>query len=223
MKLFEKVMYPVLIILVAFFLYSAKFDQEYYFNELVSVGGLVQWLTIWTLVFASIVCFYRAYILKPFRGSFFATCSIIFGFIYLIFALDEMSWGQIVFNFKSPEFFLQRNALGETNLRHLTFMGFELSDIIFTFAIKLLASLYFIVLPLTYLKVPAIKKFANRLSLPVPRYTQIAAYVIFGALMFLFPVGTKHVIFEFIFYWLLVLLMYNPLNEEVFSRKSLVR
>lgn len=217
-------MYPVLIILVAFFLYSAKFNQESYFKELVSVGGLVQWLTIWTLFFASFVCFYRAYILKPFRGSFFSTCSIIFGFIYLIFAFDEMSWGQIVFNFQSPEFFLQRNTLGETNLRHLTIMGFELSDIVFTLTVKVLASLYFIVLPLTYLKIPAVKKLSNRLSLPVPRYSQTAAYIIFAlVIMNLFPAGTRHVIFEFIFYWLLVLLMYNPLNEEVFSRKSLVR
>lgn len=222
MKTFEKVMYPVLVILLMYFMYTSMYEPEH-FKELAKVGGLIQWLTILTLIFASFICFYRAHILKPFRGTFFATCSILFGILYLVFALDEMSWGQLMFHFESPNFFKLRNAFGETNLRHLTFLGTKLSDIVFTVFIKVLATIYFVIIPFAYTKIPSLKKLLNRFSVPVPRYFHTISYVLVGLSMYSFPVEYRSYVFEFVFYWFLVLLMYHPLNDEVFRRRSLVR
>lgn len=217
-------MYPVLVLLLAFFIYSAKTDLNYFETELAQINGPLQWLTIGTILFASIMCFYRAHILKPFRGGVFSACSIAAGFIFLIFALDEMSWGQIIFNYPTPELIKMRNAEGEMNIRHLVVWGFEIADIIFTLGIKILATLYFLILPFLYSRVEKLKVFVNRFSIPLPRYTQTGAYVITGLLVYyLIPVGARHFVFEFVFYWILVLMMYNPLNDEVFSRKSLIR
>ncbi len=216
-------MYPVLVVLIFFYMYHARNNPTYFESVLAREGGPLQWLIISTLFFAAIMCFYRASILKPFRGGVFAACSIFTGFVFLMFAMDEMSWGQIIFDYKTPEFIAVRNSLGEMNIRHLVIAGFEITDIIFTLGIKILATLYFIVLPFFYSRLEQIKNFVNRFAIPLPRYTQTAAYVVAAILMSLIPSDRRYIIFEFVFYWILVLMMYNPLNEEVFSRKTLVR
>ena len=223
MKIFEKIMYPVLVLLVFFFMYHARNNPNYFESVLSREGGPLQWLIICTLFFASIMCFYRASILKPFRGGVFAACSICSGVVFLIFGLDEMSWGQIIFNYKTPEFIAVRNSLGEMNIRHLVIAGFEITDIIFTLLIKILATLYFIVLPFFYSRLEQIKNFVNRFAIPLPRYSQTAAYAIAAIVMSFIPSDRRYIIFEFVFYWILVLMMYNPLNDEVFSRRTLVR
>ncbi|MBY0415638.1 MAG: hypothetical protein K2Q18_15800 [Bdellovibrionales bacterium] len=223
MKFFEKVMYPVLVILIFFYIYQARTNPGHFENVLAAEGGSLQWLIISTLLFASIMCFYRASILRPFRGGVFAACLILAGFVFMAFAMEETSWGQIIFNYQTPEFIRVRNAQGEMNIRHLVIGGFEIADIIFTLGIKILATTYFIVLPFFYSRLEKIKNFVNRFAIPLPRYTQTAAYAGAAILMSFIPSSLRHIVFEFVFYWILVLMMYNPLNDEVFSRKSLVR
>lgn len=216
-------MYPVLIILMCFFIYHARVNPAYFETDLAAEGGTLQWLIISTLIFAAIMCFYRASILKPFRGGVFAACCMISGFVFLAFAMDEMSWGQIIFDYATPEFIKVRNSMGEMNFRHLVIAGFEITDIIFTLLIKILATLYFVVLPFFYSRLDKIKNFVNRYAIPLPRYTQTAAYALASILMSVIPSPLRHIVFEFVFYWILVLMMYNPLNDEIFSRRSLVR
>lgn len=223
MKIFEKIMYPVLVILIFYYMYHARTNPAYFESQLAVEGGPLQWLIISTLLFASAMCFYRASILKPFRGGVFSASSIFSGVVFLIFALDEMSWGQIIFNYPTPEFIAARNAMGEMNIRHLVVAGFEFTDIIFTLGIKILATLYFIVLPFLYSRIAPIKDFINRFAIPLPRFTQTGAYAITAIMMSFIPSSLRHIVFELVFYWILVLMMYNPLNDEIFSRKSLVR
>jgi hypothetical protein len=204
-------------------MYAATYNPTYFQTTLASEGGLLQWLIISTLIFASAMCFYRSSILEPFRGSVFSGGLKIAGLVFLIFALDEMSWGQIIFHFKTPELIAERNTLGEMNVRHLIIAGFELKDIIFTIGIKILATLYFIVLPFFYSRLDKIKNFVNRYAIALPRYTQTAAYAVTAILISFIPSDQRHIVFEFVFYWILVLMMYNPLNDEIFSRVSLVR
>ena len=169
------------------------------------------------------MCFYRASILKPFRGSLFSGCLVLAGFIFLGFGMDEMSWGQIIFKFETPTIIADRNSMREMNIRHLVIAGFEITDIIFTLGIKILATLYFIVLPFFYSRLSQIKNFVNRFAIPLHRYTQTGAYAITAIMMSFIPSDLRYIVFELVFYWILVLMMYNPLNEEVFCRKSLIR
>lgn len=223
MKLFEKIMYPLLVLLILYFTYHSRVNVQYFETQLAVEGGPLHKLIIATLLFAAIMCFYRASLLKPFRGSLFSTCLMLAGIVFLGFALDEMSWGQLLFKYETPEFFKIRNSMGEMNIRHLVIAGFELKDVIFTLSIKVLATLYFIVLPFFYSRLDKIKLFVNRFAIPLPRYTQTGAYVLTAIMISTIPSNLRYLVFELVFYWILVLMMYNPLNEEVFSRKSLVR
>jgi len=223
LKLFEKLMYPVLIIFLLMAIYVSKTNLGYFESEMVAEDGIFQWMIFYTLLFASLMCFYRASILKPFRGSIFAACSIISGVVFLAFAMDEMSWGQRVFHFATPAFFIGHNTKMQFNFHHLVINGFHVNNIIFTLSIKVIATLYFLVLPFFYPKLEKIKAFVNRFAIALPRYTQTGAYIALAGFVSLIPSEFRYVIFEFGFYWILVLMMYNPLNDEAFSRKSLVR
>lgn len=223
MKLFEKIMYPILVIFLFVAIYVSRTNIIYFESSLAVDDGLFQWMIFYTLLFASILCFYRAYILKPFRGSVFATFSVIAGIVFFGFAMDEISCAQRVIGYNAPQFFLDHNTKLQVNFHHLVINGFRVNNIIFTLSVKILATLYFIVLPFFYNKLNQIKSFVNRFAIPLPRYSQIGAYVVLGALVNLIPSGLNYVIFEFGFYWILVLMIYNPINEEVFLRKSLVR
>lgn len=223
MKLFEKFMYPILIIFLLVAIYVSHNDLHYFESTMVAQDGLFQWMTFYTILFASIMCFYRASILKPFRGGVFSGCQIAFGIVFLFFAMDEMSWLQRILGYNSPEFFQRYNTRMQVNFHHLVFYGFRLNNIIFTLAIKILATIYFLVLPFLYPRIERLRTFVNRFAIPLPSYFHTGAYFVLAGLMAFIPSEFKYVIFEFGFYWLLVLMMYHPLNDEVFSRVSLVR
>lgn len=216
-------MYPILAIFLGLAIYVSRTNLYHFESEMVIEDGMFQWMIFYTLLFASVMCFYRASILKPFRGNVFASCLIIAGFVFLAFALDEMSWFQRILGFNSPQFFQTHNTKMQVNFHHLVIYGFRVNNLVFTFAIKILATLYFLVLPFFYPKLDKIKEFVNRFAIPLPRYTQTGAYLVLAGLVALIPSEFRYVIFEFGFYWILVLMMYNPLNDEVFSRRSLVR
>lgn len=224
MKAFEKLMYPLLVIILIWVVYVSRTHTSYFESQLVAEDGLVSWTIFWTLLFASIMCFYRTLILTPFkRGAIFNAMLVIQGIIFFVFALDEISWFQHVLKYESPQFFQARNALGQTNLRHLVIFGVQLKDLVFALGVKILATLYFFVIPFFYSRLEILKKNVNHFAIPLPRYTQVGAYAVLSLFMLIIPSANRHIVFEFCFYWILVLMMYNPLNEEIFSRKSLVR
>lgn len=223
MKAFEKLMYPLLFLFLVFAIYSSHTNLAHFEEQLVADDGLYQWLIFSTLIFAAIMCFWRASILKPFRGTIFAAASTVLGILFLLFAMDEVSWLQRVIGFHSPEFFLTHNTHKQTNFHHLVLAGFYVNNIIFTLAVKIIATLYFLIVPFLYPKVEKLRNFFNYYAIPIPRFTQVGAYIILAILVRAVNSEFRYVVFEFGFYWILALMMYNPLNEEVFSRKSLVR
>lgn len=223
MKLFEKIMYPVFLVFMIYAIYCSRTDLIKFEDQLVAEDGLYQWLIFSTLIFASIMCFWRASILRPFRGSLFSGASSLLGIVFLLFAMDEISWMQRIFKFASPEFFLSHNTRGQTNIHHLVLAGFYLNNIIFTLGVKIIATLYFLIVPFLYPRMEKLRNFFNLYAIPIPRYTQVGAYVVLALMVGMIKSEFKYVVFEFGFYWILVLMMYNPLNDEIFSRKSLVR
>jgi hypothetical protein len=65
--------------------------------------------------------------------------------------------------------------------------------------------------------------FFNKTALPVPRYSHVGGYLLLALMSGMIRSDYRHIVFEFGFYWLFVLMMYNPLNSELFSRKTLIR
>jgi len=179
-------MYPLFVIFFGLAIYRSQTDLRH-FESMVSDNGLFQWMIFATLIFASVMCFYRASILKPFRGSVFSTFQVLLGIVFLAFALDEISWTQIIFNFKSPEFFYTHNSKLQLNFHNLILVGFHVNHIVFTLSIKILATLYFLIIPYLYPRSIQIKNFVNQYAIAIPRYTHTVAYVIMGIMTTFIP------------------------------------
>lgn len=224
MKAFEKVMYPLLVIILIWVVYVSRTHASYFESQLVAEDGLVSWAIFWTLSFAALMCFYRILILTPFkRGATFYVMLAVQGSIFAAFALDEVSWFQPILNYDVPGFIKSRNVLGQMNIRHLVVFGEQLKDFVFTLFVKIVATLYFLILPFFYSRLEILKKNVNHFAIPLPRYSQVGAYAVLALFMLIIPSENRHIVFEFCFYWILVLMLYTPLNDEIFSRKSLIR
>lgn len=105
--------------------------------------------------------------------------------IHLVFALvffvgmgEEVSWGQRIFNFQSPEYFKDNNIQHEFNLHNLKIFdsqeeggdykkGFSYY-VSMNFLYKLFWLLYGVILPIGYFLSPILKKFIDKIDLMVP-------------------------------------------------------
>lgn len=82
----------------------------------VSEGSLVEWLSFLFLLLAGVLLLLSGRRERQRPAAFTAT---VLGAGSLLIAMEEMSWGQIIFNWRSPEIFKQANVQGETNLHNL--------------------------------------------------------------------------------------------------------
>jgi len=94
-----------------------KLDQRYFF-ELFKEDRLLEWLTFWFLLLTgllSIVLAWRARQAKHKTYWFFA----LFALFFILFAMEEISWGQRIFQIESPEFFLLNSDQQEINAHNV--------------------------------------------------------------------------------------------------------
>ncbi len=98
------------------------------------------------------------------RNPFYLGLAVL---LFLAFA-EEISWGQRIFGWETPEAMLTANAQGEMNIHNLVpFQGggsllnaHRLGNIFWL--------LYCVLLPLTVVALPRVRRFGQRISLPVP-------------------------------------------------------
>ncbi len=102
-----------------FIIYRIQLKEIKSYLRLVEEGSLVEWLSFLFLFLSAFIYFIASRKeLKKLVGKFtLAISSLTF-----LLAMEEISWGQMIFNWKSPEFFNQSNAQEETNIHNLIFL-----------------------------------------------------------------------------------------------------
>ncbi len=222
-KILEKCVFVFVFIIVLLGVYFSRTNLPFYEGVFVREDSFVEWLTVLALLVGIIMNVYRAYILKPFRSPLFIFCLYAFALIFFFGLAEEISWGQRIFNIKSPEFFLKYNTQGEFNFHNLRFGNFKVNRYIFGTFLGILVGIYFLILPILYQKVEKIKELINKFALPMPQLYHIVAYLILAALVNMIDGGKKGEILEFGGCWIFLLMFFEPLNREIFSRKSFKR
>ena len=223
LKKLEYFFFAILGTFVLFGVYFSNTDLVYYEGTFVREDGLIEWLTVIALIVWVGLNFYRANILKPFRGSLFTACLIFFGCVFLFGALEEISYGQRIIGFKTPEFFMKYNSQGEFNFHNLKFGGKSVNRIIFGTLLGIGVVFYFIVMPFLYVKKEKIKKLINKYAIPVPKLFHIVAYLALALAVKFIDSPKKGEILEFGGCWIFLLMNFHPMNMEIFCRKTLER
>ncbi len=223
MRLAEKVSLLIVFCFVTLGVVMSRVDLIWYEGFYVREDGLIEWLTVAALFTSCITCFYRAKILSSFRPPLFILCLIMGGLVCLFGLGEEISWGQRLFDWKSPEFFLTNNSQGETNLHNLVVGGKKINKIVFGTLLGIGVVFYFLILPVLYRKIEKVKELVNSFALPIPKWGHVAAYLLLALACEFIAGGKKGEILEFGGCWIFTLMLLSPLNTTVFSRKSLER
>ncbi len=226
-KLLERLAFIFVFTLCLLGVYYSRTDLPYFEGSYVREDGPLEWLTVVALFMGSVLCFYRARILRPFRQRKFIF-SLYFLTVFFFFGLaEEISWGQRIwqawFDFKVPQFFVEFNSQQEMNIHNLRFGGVKINKLIFGTFLGIGIVFYFLVLPFVYQKKEAVKKFVDSWALPLPRLYHILAYISLAIIAELIAGGKKGEIMEFGGSWIVLLMIFEPFNREIFSRKSFER
>lgn len=102
-----------------FLLYRLQVQDLKRYAEMFTEGSVAEWLTfvLFMVGFPIALACGRASWLR--RERLRAGHHLLFGLGCLVVALEEMSWGQMVFNWPTPELIQQHNAQNETSLHNL--------------------------------------------------------------------------------------------------------
>jgi len=222
-KTLERLAFAFVLIMSLLGVYYSRADLKFYESSYCGEDGPIEWLTVLALFTGMVMSIYRARILAPFRSHKFIYCLYFAAFIFFFGMMEEISWGQRIFDYNVPEFFRKYNTQGETNFHNLYFGNFRVNKIIFGSILGIAVVFYFLILPFLYRKYEVVKEKVNNWALPLPRFYHIIAYIILAILVESISGGKKGEILEFGGSWIVLLMLFEPFNREIFSRKMMDR
>lgn len=145
-------------------------------NALTEEDGPIEWAGALALLTAGVLLFIVYYKDKRSNNFFlFKTRKNIFylllGLFFVLGFLEEISWGQRVFGFATPKAIAAANDQGEANLHNLRIFYSEEGVGRYLNSNKLLTLFciaYCCLLPLMYTINTTVKKFLDKINLPIP-------------------------------------------------------
>ena len=115
-----KVFLAPLIVWPVFLLYRIQVDDMKSYLRRISEGSLVEWLGF-LLLFSAAILLWKA---ARLQGAARVTLLMRTGAVGLfLLSMEEMSWGQMIFNWDTPELMNEHNIQHETNLHNLSFLN----------------------------------------------------------------------------------------------------
>ncbi len=217
LSLVEKLILLLIVVILALGFYFFYTDVPL-FETYVEEDGVVEWLTVLGLILGSATCFYRLITLRKQRKPWFLLVVFIMGLGLFFAAGEEISWGQRIFHIQSSEFFLKNNAQGETNLHNLVVGGLKINKIVFSIGLVAAMGLYLVFFPIIYKRSAGFKKFVDRSGIPIPYAYQVIAILVVFALTEMIRHGKRAELLEAGIALLFFLIIYRPVNKEIFNK-----
>ena len=113
---------------------------------------------------------------------------LVFALVFFIGMGEEISWGQRIFNYQSPEYFREKNIQSEVNLHNLTIFDSQMEGgnykkglsyyLSINFLYKLFWFIYGIMLPVGYILSPSLHKIIDKIDLLVPPFILGAIFLL---------------------------------------------
>jgi hypothetical protein len=175
--------------------------------------GPVEWGTALCLLLSSLVLTRNALTLRG-RGGLAVAMTALYALAFFFAAGEEISWGHRLFDREVPEFFLENNAQGETNIHNLVLGDVKLVKTVFGGGLSLVILLYLLVLPLVYARVGAVARLADRLAVPVADRRHMILALVATLVIVAVQMATKWESYEFVFSLLTVSIFLRPRNAD---------
>lgn len=187
--------------------------RENFNQHFAQEDGFVEYMTALGLLLIAVLQFIRFFTSKN-TTVWWKTGVLLTVLLFFFGAGEEISWGQRLLGIESGDFFVQNNAQKETNLHNLVVGGKKVNKIIFTQLLGLAVMVYLFLVPFLYRKKVWAKGLINRFALPVARWPQVIAFLVFTLFMLTIRADRKWELFEMMFAFMFYLIFYNPFNKK---------
>lgn len=200
------------LLLIASFLVSAL-SREAFFTYFGAEDSLVETATAVLLVAAGLVLFARALRLRPELGGAGFFLALLYGLAYLWAGGEEVSWGQRILGFESPEYFRANNDQQEFTLHNLVVAGIKLDEVIFGPVLSAVILSYLLLLPLAWRPWGWVRHLVQRLAIPVPRLHHAGFALAVTLVIPLLGESRRWEVYECIFALLSLAIFLHPANS----------
>ncbi len=158
------------VLILGVWTYGAVLDtwwKDFYYMS-AQEDEYLEWGTFWAFIFAAVLCVLAGIYQRRATG---ALPWFLFGVaaFCVVVAMEEISWGQRVFAYRPPVYFLEHNFQQELNVHNV------MSTKVRKFALKAVILGYGVVLPLSAL-IPMVKRLYGRLGVVVPPLALIPSF-----------------------------------------------
>lgn len=154
--------------------------RDYYFITS-QEDEYIEWSTFWGFLTSSIIYWMASYKQSQNKKGF-PWFLIGVGLFCFLVAMEEISWGQRIFGFQPPTYFLEKNIQQEVNIHN--FMGNPLRQLIF----ESIIILYGVVLPF-FTIIPEFKEKIDKLIIISPPLLLIPSYIFIFTIQNTIPSG----------------------------------
>jgi hypothetical protein len=179
--------------------------------------GVIENGTVLALLAGAVVCFRRVARLRGRRPALFLAATALLGVLYLAAAGEELSWGQHLFKFATPDFFQKHNAQREANVHNLVVQGVKLNRLIFGTGLFVAIVAYCSVAPPAYRRSPAVRRLVDTLAIPLPRTRQVVSYAVLAVVGALIPSQYRWEVVELISATVFLFITVDPVNRGIFD------
>ena len=196
-----------------------------YFDIYAAEDGVLEWLTVISMCWAAFALADRLWRRRYFLNWRQWLLLTFLLFLALFGAGEEISWGQRIAGFESPEFFIENNSQRETTLHNLFVGGVSVNKTVFSKGLLLLFLLYVVLVKPLWHRSNRAASFFDSWGVPIPnRYHYIGyllvLFIVEGLLNELTSPPRRGELTEFMVTVLATLNIIYPFEPEHFRRAA---
>lgn len=193
----------------AFILGAERFESDYVVED-----GLVEYGTAFCLLGISLYSLRKFIKYKKNHALLWCVGTLGFFALFLFGAGEEVSWGQRIIGFETPESLKEINRQDEVTLHNIRIGDFDVNKIIFSQLLTVILSIYFVLFPWLYAKVSWIKELSNKFGVPVPQLHHSAIFIAATVIALILPSEKKWELHEFVFSAVFLMIFLFPFNKD---------
>ncbi|MEX1045116.1 MAG: hypothetical protein WEC73_03225 [Chthoniobacterales bacterium] len=194
----------------------SRVDVKSFKHVYVVEDGLIEWLTVALLLGVVVVSLRRFVRLRAGRPRLFLACLLGFAGVFFFGAGEEISWGQRLLGFGTPEAIQQYNTQDEFTVHNLQFGEIRLNKLVFGLLLTIVVVAYVFVLPLVWRLWPPVRGLAAIFAVPVPRGFSAVIVVLLAPVVDFMPSQNRWELLELIVVSAVFLAVLRPLNDRIF-------
>ena len=210
-RLLERILpyYAILNIFAAVILFYKEREAFFRFTR---EDGFIEYSTAFFLLGCTLLCVIRAFNSKnKYQFAFYALAALAFFFGFG----EEISWGQRIFNFNTPEHLQRINEQNEFTIHNIEVYGISFKKILFRLVLNIIVLFYFFVFPILYKTQIRFRNLVIKYSIPVSKPLQSKLFLVAFISVFLIDEGKKWELAEFAISCFTFLVFLFPSNHKV--------